>query len=101
MVDNERVMNILFSVVDLVNKQMARDKQLEKLPDTLLIGEKSKLDSLSLINFILAVEQTVEQEFQVAIVLTENEDLIFSADGPFKTIKTLGEYIAEHLKKKK
>ncbi len=100
MVDKEQVMRILFSVIDLINKQMGKDKQLEKSPGTFLTGEKSKLDSLGLINFILAVEQMIELHFQITLVLTEDEDQIFSPDGPFKTIGALGEYIKRQLEKK-
>jgi acyl carrier protein len=48
--------------VDDVNLQLPADGRLEKSLQEVLVGEKSKLDSLGMVNFLVAVEEKLEAE---------------------------------------
>ena len=93
-----RLMELCFTVVDNLNKQLPRDQQIVKSPDTILIGHESSFDSLRLVNFTLAIEQSVNDEFNVTISLTDSEFL--SPDNShFRTIGSLADYIVNFLEK--
>ena len=76
-----------------------KNAKLEKQDNTVLIGKNSKLDSLGILNFITTTEQKIEEAFNVRISLTENEELIFSENGPLKSLHTLVDYISNQLNK--
>jgi acyl carrier protein len=93
-----RAVKAIISAVDTLNVQLSKDQQLEKSTGTVLTGEKSTLDSLGFINFIIAVEEKIEDEFQLKIALTD-ETLISSPNAPFQTIGTLADYLADRLRR--
>jgi len=90
-----KITQIVFQAIDDVN-QLLIDKKIEKSIDTDLIGESSKLDSLGLLNLIVAVEDRINDNFGSAIILT-NENSI-SDNNPFKNIQALVDYIETLLK---
>lgn len=96
MIEKSRVIDVLLMVADDINRQVSKEKRIERSPNTVLLGKESVLDSLGLINFILMVEQRIEETFHCSIVLTE-DDLLTFPDGPFRTIGSLSEYIAKQI----
>lgn len=93
MVSKEKVIEMIFNVIDEINLEFPEDNRLEKSVDTILFGKSGKLDSLGLVNFIVATEQQVEENFNVLISLTD-EKAMSQKNSPFKTIGTLADYIA-------
>jgi len=96
---NEKVIKLLFSIVDEINQQLPKDRQLKKSVDTVLFGKSGELDSLGLVNFIVATEQKIEEEFEIAISLTD-ERAMSQKNSPFKTIGTFADYITLLLKER-
>ena len=60
--------------------------------DTILFGGNSKLDSLGLINLIIAVEQNIEDEFNISITLAD-EKAMSQDESPFESVASLSNYI--------
>lgn len=89
---NERVLQAIFKAVDEVNQTLPKEKHLGKHIDTVLLGNEGTLDSLGLVNLIVAIEQKIEEDFGVSIVMTE-EKIIVEDARPVKTIGTLAENI--------
>ena len=56
------------------------------------MGQGSKLDSLGLINLIVAVEQNVEDKFDITITLAD-ERAMSQEISPFRTVGSLADYI--------
>ena len=96
---DERVLRAIFSAIDDVNIQLAKDQQLEKSVGTVLFGQSGKLDSLGLINLIVTTEQKIEEEYGAVITLA-NESAMSQDNSPFRTIGTCAEYTASLLQKK-
>ena len=65
---------------------------LEKAPETRLYGGKSRLDSLGLVNLIVAVEELLEEKFNTVIAVAD-ERAITQKASPFRTVGTLADYI--------
>jgi len=97
--NNKRVIEVIFSAIDEVNQQLPEEQRLEKAVDTALYGRSAKLDSLGLVNLIVATEEKIEEEFGVAITIAD-ERAMSQKNSPFKTVRTLADYISLLLKEK-
>ena len=86
----EKITQTIFDAVEEVNILLSEDERLEKLPETLLAGEKGNLDSLGLINFIVEVESRVQKELGLTIDLIKTLE---SPDNPMESIGQLIHYI--------
>ncbi|MFC1484354.1 hypothetical protein ACFL5M_00860 [Candidatus Neomarinimicrobiota bacterium] len=92
----DRVLQTLFDIIDHFNQQRDANDQLEKSVETILSGEGGQLDSLGLINLIVAVEQKMEDEFHSTVILTDI-DVLSSTNGPLHTIGSLASYLLEKI----
>ncbi len=71
--------------------------KLEKAEDEILTGELGKLDSLGLINLIVAVEEEIEEASGTSISLT-TQTPGFHNESPFTSVRKLAEYINVHFR---
>jgi len=94
-----RVSQAIFAAIEEVNRQLPKAQQLERSLDTVLIGPSGKLDSLGLINLIVAIEQKIEEAFEVSITLT-NEMMQSQDDSPFESVRNLIGYVYLLLERK-
>ena len=85
--------------IEEINRQLENEHQLEKSTNTVLFGEDGKLDSLGLINLVVAVEQNIEDEFDVTITLAD-ERAMSQETSPFRTVGSLADYIEMLLEEK-
>ena len=60
--------------------------------DTNLYGNSGILDSMGLVSMIVAVEQDVEDEFDVQITIA-NAKAMSQKNSPFKTVGSLATYV--------
>jgi len=86
------IIDLIFDTIDKFNKEYSGEIQLEKSSHTALLGQGSKLDSLGLINLIVAVEQNVEDKFGITITLADERAMSQEA-SPFRTVGSLADYI--------
>ncbi|MBN8634940.1 MAG: acyl carrier protein [Anaerolineae bacterium] len=87
-----RILNAIYAAIDELNQQLPADKRLSKTPDTVLYAKSGVLDSLGFVNLILAVEESIEDEFGLAVNIAEKVATTSEAN-PFRTVATLTEYI--------
>lgn len=87
-----RVLEAVLSAVSDLNRQLPPARRLALSRETPLVGAAGHLDSLGLINLIVAVEQQIEDDLSVRIVLTEQETLARS-ESVLATIGTLTDHI--------
>jgi acyl carrier protein len=98
--DKSQIIQLVFTAVDEVNKQLPKAQRLEKSQDTIISGDGSQLDSMGQINLIFAVEQQIEQRFNVTVSLVEDGSLGGDAN-PFRTLGSLADYTLKLLEKEK
>tara|TARA_B100001971_G_C18137956_1_gene508708 strand:+ start:404 stop:706 length:303 start_codon:yes stop_codon:yes gene_type:complete len=96
MSDN-KILTAIYDAVDQIN-DIDEDYLLDKSTETVLFGKKGSLDSLGLINLVVAIEQNIGDTFDTSIVLA-NEEAMSKKNSPFRTIGTLADYIGELLEK--
>ena len=93
MSEKEKILQSIYTVIDDKNEELPDDQRLEKSPETVLFGQGAKLDSLGLVNVVVATEQQIEGDFGTLISLTD-ERAMSQRNSPFRTVGTLVDYVA-------
>ena len=65
--------------------------------DTPIFGAKSNIDSLGLVTLLINIEQKIEDEMNVNITIAD-ERAMSQKNSPFRTIKSLTDFITDKLK---
>jgi len=85
------------SVLGAVDEYNASEGQsIRPADDTVLLGDGGAVDSLGLVRLIMTVERRVEDDFGVAVSLTDDKAMS-QRNSPFRTVGTLVGYIAASL----
>jgi len=87
----QKIIPIVYDIIDELNQQLGDEEKIEKSLETGLFGANSNLDSLGLVNLIVAIEQNIDDEFGVTISLAD-EKAMSQKNSPFRTIGTLIDY---------
>lgn len=100
MTNNEKIVQAVMEAIDELNGQLPKGEKIEKSTDTALFGNHGNLDSLGLVSLVTTVEQKIEENFGMTVTILEKmEDL--ENENPFETVKSLSDYVASILEKKK
>jgi acyl carrier protein len=97
--ESERIVKAIFEAVDEVNQGLPKSQRLRKSMDCVLSGPSGTLDSLGLVNFVVAAEQKIQEELHVAVSLTD-ESVLSREDSPLATVGTLADYVSSQLEEK-
>lgn len=95
-VNLNQVRELVFAAIDELNEQ--RDAPLPKDDDTVLFGRDAQLDSLGLVNLVVAIEEQVADAFDVSLSLAD-EDALAQESSPFHTVGTLTAYVCSRLER--
>ncbi len=88
----EKIEEIIKNAIEEVNAQLDENEQINYSSSIRFIGKEACMDSVSLVTFILTIEELVSDSFDMQIQLVT--DKAFSADNsPFYSIETLSLYI--------
>ena len=90
--DPENIVTAIYRAIDWINGELPPDRQLNKAPETRLLGSQSVLDSMHLVSLIVTIEREVEDAFGVALTLADERALSMKA-SPFRSIRSLADYI--------
>lgn len=93
---NEKILECVYAAIDESNEDRQDLPPLDKSLDTRFYKVENGLDSLGLINFLVAVEERVEREFGVVTALSDDRALS-KEPSPFESVGALVEYIEELL----
>jgi acyl carrier protein len=86
------VSSIIFDAIAEYNRTAPADKQLEQVEETILFGERGRLDSLGLVSFLLGLEERLQVAYGRPFPLTD-ERAMSQEHSPFRTVKTLASYV--------
>ena len=89
----DMITQVLFETIDEVNEQLPDHQRMFKSLDTAVFGESGRLDSLELVNFILLIEQRIEEKFDASVSLVD-EHTLSQSESPFRTVGALAQHIA-------
>lgn len=88
------MMDLIFSAIDGVNAEAQDQWRIDKSPETPLLGDAGSLDSLTLVNLFVEIEQQIEDRTGKKVSLVDESTMTLD-ENPFHTIATL----AAHLEK--
>jgi acyl carrier protein len=97
---HEKIIQMLFSVLDELNQLRPTEEHLEKNLGTPLAGDFGRLDSSGLINLIVITEQKTDEEFGIPILLTDDRTMS-QINIVFRSLGTLADYIHQLLNEKR
>lgn len=89
----ERILQAVFKAIDTVNQARPPAQRLRKAADAALLGSDSPLDSLGLVNLVVAVEEEIAEEFGVTVNLAD-ERMRSMANSPLRTVQSLVGYLS-------
>ena len=95
-VNREQVMEAIFKAIDIVNQGRAPAQRIPKATDTVLIGAGATVDSLGLVNLVVAVEEEVASSFGAAVNIAD-EQARAQASSPLRTVQSMADYIVARL----
>lgn len=88
----DKIFQLIYIAIDELNEQREADDQISKTEDTVILGHDSMIDSLGLVNLIVSLEQSVNDEMDVEITLADERAMMMES-SPFRTVRTLADFI--------
>jgi acyl carrier protein len=96
MASRTKILDMVLKAVQSLNEERPKNEQLNLSEATLLFGEGSQLDSLSLVSLIVDIETAVMDEWDESISLTDDRAMDRDS-SPFTDVRALTDYIFELL----
>ncbi len=96
MTERKAILDLVLAAVQSLNDELPPADQLQLAEDTLLFGEGSSLDSLSLVSVIVDIETAVADQLGQPISLTDDKAMSRPV-SPYTHIGALVDYIFELL----
>ncbi len=92
--NKEEIYEIVIKQVEELNDTLPNDDKFEVTRDTVLFGNNSNIDSLSLVSVIVDLETIFSSDYDLDISLTDDRAMTREI-SPFDSITSLVEYIDE------
>lgn len=91
--DKSSIVELIYEAIEEVNSQENDpSKVIAKSLETVLVGPDGSLDSLGLVNFIVALEGIISDEINTDITLVDERAMMLE-NSPFRTVNSLAEYV--------
>jgi len=82
---------LILEVVQELNSTFEHPVDLQAGGAAFLYGRKGSLDSISLVALVVAVEQAIQDEYDITVALAD-ERAMSQASSPFRTVSSLAAY---------
>ena len=99
MIARNKILEGIYAAIDEVNEQLPEGQNLEKSLETVLLGSSGKLESVNLVNLLVAIEENIEETFGIPISITD-ERAVSEKNSPFRTVETLCNFMLNLLDEK-
>ncbi|MAN67636.1 hypothetical protein [uncultured Hyphomonas sp.] len=84
----------IYNAIEEMNPQLKPERQLQAAEDAVIYGESAPLDSLDLVNLIMAVEQHIMDLTGDELVLA-SEAAMSRKRSPYRSVGALADYAIE------
>ncbi|MEH6409395.1 MAG: hypothetical protein V7741_02630 [Hyphomonas sp.] len=84
----------IYYAIKELNPQLKPERRLQESEDSLIFGESAPLDSLDLVNLIMAVEQHIMDLTNDELVLA-SESAMSRKRSPYRSVSALADYAVE------
>lgn len=93
-IDRESLRTCVRQAIEEVNEQLPPEQRVDSSPNAKLFGQGAPLDSLGLVNLIVAVEEALTDELDLEITLA-NEKAMSRRSSPFQSVDSLLDFVEE------
>jgi acyl carrier protein len=94
----------IVKIVNYAVSQFANENGIKELrnpvPGTALFGSDSAIDSIGLVSIIVEIESRISEELDISVSLAD-EKAMSQKNSPFRTIKSLSDYIEDAIERQK
>ena len=90
----EELLDIIYQSLEEVNEQLPNEKQIQKSPDSTLVGRAGGLDSLGFVNFIALVEEKSAHKYGITVSLMEASS---SEDAALGNVRNFADSLFQRL----
>ena len=97
MVAGTELEEITLNVLTRMNERLPKGQKILCEPQTLLFGEEGMLDSIGIVNFIVAIEEELENSFGKSIALSD-EDFTQLFEASSVSVRSFAMYLATCMK---
>ncbi|MFN3557903.1 MAG: hypothetical protein ACK4UQ_01355 [Brevundimonas sp.] len=87
---------LIYDAIDAVNEQIVDGPSIKKAPDTSLLGDNSTVDSLTLVNLVVAVEELIHDRLGKTLTLID-EETFTDESRPLATVQSLANLVDKKL----
>lgn len=88
--------DFVYAAIDTVNELSDVSQKILKAPETQLLGDTTTVDSLVLVNLVVAIEEAIiDQTGQIVTLITE--DSMLQENSPFDTVQALADHVDQRL----
>jgi hypothetical protein len=84
----DQALQAVYDAIDVVNRQLPEARRLAKSPDTIIVGPSGSLDSLGIVNLVLAIEERASELLGRPVELLDDTAFV-DANGPFRSVGSL------------
>jgi hypothetical protein len=88
----EQALQLVYDAIDAVNPQLPQARRLAKSPATIIVGPSGSLDSLGIVNFLIALEERTGDALGTPVQLLDDTAFI-DASGPFRSVGSLAHHL--------
>ena len=99
LIDNRKTECIIRQEIFCCENKEKVSQNLEKSLETVLLGSSGKLESINLVNLLVAIEENIEETFGIPISITD-ERAVSEKNSPFRTVETLCNFMLNLLDEK-
>jgi len=85
-------LEIVYAAIDGVNEQLEDDEKIIKALGTLIFGSEGGVDSLTIVNLVVAVEEEIHVRSGKSVTLVD-EEVLAKDVGPFHSVETLAAHV--------
>ena len=96
MTKKEKIITAVYAAIDQLNELLPENSRLEKSLYAPLVDKSGKLDSLAIVNLVVATEEKIDEIFNSTISLIEGITNL-QEHNHFETVGSLVEYILDVL----
>jgi hypothetical protein len=90
----DQALDVIYQAIDTVNPQLPAPRRLAKSPQTIIVGPSGSLDSLGIVNFVVALEEKAGDLLGAPIQLLDEHALV-DENGAFRTVDTLARFLEQ------
>ncbi len=95
---SHEVLELIYAAADDIEARSATGEPLQKSPETPLLSGSEGVDSLTLVNLVVAIEERLYSSTGKTVTLVD-EDSLAQEKNPFRNIGTLSEYVERLMNK--